>query len=251
MKTIFYCLLLGLGLSACSQKQSTRSKTINLAQTAIQQSLEAPNDSLSLYYINQVCSQIQKEEDAQPNPEYWGGILYHMPFFVEVIQRVKPSHPRVFMDVGSGNGEKLFASLCLGFKQAIGIEYNPDLVKMSRQNFPRLHKQQQIKTYEGDALTIDATLFHQADLLYFYSPIKNTHKMAQLLERAILHMKDGAVVLEVNAHYTQALQQLSHLAFPDLQGGWLAIKKEQGSYFVAQTFYNQGADWLPLRPKSK
>jgi len=243
--------LLGLALIRCSQKQSTISKDVHQVQTAIRNSRQATNDSTRLHYINQVCNQLQKEEEAQPNPDYWGGILYHMPLFVEVIQRVKPNHSRVFMDIGSGNGEKLFASLCLGFEQAIGIEYNPDLVKMSQQNFPLLHKQQSVKTYQGDALTIDATLFCQADLIYLYSPIKNAQKMTQLLEKVIRHMKDGAIILEVNAYYTTVLQRMSHLEFPALQGGWLAIKKDKGKYFVAQTFYNQGAHWLPLYPKSK
>ncbi|HAS45391.1 MAG TPA: hypothetical protein DCS93_33210 [Microscillaceae bacterium] len=249
MKMIFYYLLPGLALLGCSQKQATTSKSIHLTQAAIHDSRQAANDSIRLYYISQVCTQLQKEEEAQPNPDYWGGILYDLPLFLDVIQRIKPNHLGVFMDVGSGNGEKLFASLCLGFEQAIGIEYNPDLVKMSQQNFPRLHQQQTLITHQGDALSIDAALFHQADLIYLYSPIKDTQKMAQLLERVIRHMKDGATILEVNAYYTTTLQQISHLKFPTLYGGWLAIKKEGGKYFVAQTFYSQGANWLPLTVK--
>ena len=242
MKTFFYLAIIATLLSSCKQ---TKQK-VNWVQASIQKSRQAPNDSTRLYHINQVCTRIQKEEDQQPNPEYWGGILYNMAFFVDVMQRVKSPHHQVFMDVGSGNGEKLFGALCLGFKQAIGIEYNPALVKMSQQNFPALHQQHIIKTYEGDALKIEGSSFKQADFIYLYSPIKNTDKMARLLERVVVNMKDGTTLLEVNAFYMDAWKKLSHLRLPVLQGGWLAIKKEKGQYFLAQTFYESGAAWQPL-----
>ncbi len=251
MKTIFYCLWMIGCLSNCIQKRPIQSKSETWAETVIQSCIQTSTNSVCLPYIEQLCAHLQKDEDNQPNPEYWGGVAYHMPFFIEAIQRIKPSKAQVFLDVGSGNGEKLFASLCLGFEQAIGIEYNPELVKMSQQNFPQLHQKQKLHTYQGDALTIDPRLFGKADFIYLYSPIKNDRKMAQLLERVMCHMKNGAIILEVNAYYCKALQQVSHLAFPKLQDGWLAIKKEARKYFVAQTFYNQGAEWLPLTPKSK
>jgi 16S rRNA G966 N2-methylase RsmD len=181
------------------------------------------------------------------NQEYWGGILYDLQRFIENITLLKQADNKVFMDVGSGNGEKLYASLCLGFEKAIGIEYSPDLVKIAKESLQDFEQSGQIQTILGDALEIKPEIYAQADFIYLYSPIKDNELMAKLTYQIMQGMKNGARLLEVRFVYCNELAKISGLDIPQM-AGLFALKKENKQFYYAE--YDQyQTKWVVLPSK--
>ena len=72
-----------------------------------------------------------------------------------------------FVDLGSGKGRMLILAAELGFRQAIGVEFAPELVEIARANAAKLDLQQ-VSTWPGDAAEY---AFPEGDLvLYMYNP---------------------------------------------------------------------------------
>lgn len=197
-----------------------------------------------------LISAISQKADNQINSldtSYWGGILYRMKPFVEVVQKLKePQHTR-FIDVGSGNGEKLYAALCLGFAQSEGLEYDSTLVNISQRHWHTMIERQKMKIKLGNALTIAPNYYQQFDFIYLYSPIRKHVPMARLFYTLMQQLKEGGVLLEVRMVYADALRKISGYDIPHLMGTF-AIKKQGGKLYYVR-YSDTTKDWLLLKKK--
>ncbi|TAE12364.1 MAG: class I SAM-dependent methyltransferase [Bacteroidetes bacterium] len=191
-------------------------------------------------------------EEKSATPAYWAAHRYNLSKFVETVT-INREGQTTFMDIGSGNGEKLFGALCLGFQKAYGLEYSPQSVQTSK----RLLKQfaPEIDIRQGDALTVEASFFQKADFIYMYSPIKDNKLMASLFKRVLENLQEGGVLLEVRFVYGEELNNILPYSLPTVRG-WLAIKKEAGKFFyknIAENAYGytliDGRAWQELKAK--
>jgi len=170
---------------------------------------------------------------SEGNSDYWGGILYDMESYVSIVKRLKSEHHQTFMDIGSGNGEKIYAALCLGFQKGFGLEYAPELVEISKNFLAPYTADSTIKIQLGDALQIEGGYYAQADFLYMYSPIKSHETMAVLYERVMKNMKNGAILLEVRFVYAKEIKERTKLNFPAFSGVF-AIEKINNQFYYLQ-----------------
>jgi len=184
--------------------------------------------------------------------EFWAAIRYNLGRFVETVMLIRESNQKTFMDIGSGNGEKLFTALCIGFDKAYGLEYSQESFDESKENLKNFTKE--IELIKGDALEIEGSFYQKADFLYMYSPIKDDELAAKLFKRVIDNMKDGAILLEVRCVYISELRRLTKLNFPALRS-WLAVKKQDGKFFyknVLDNSYNytnsDTKKWIEVTP---
>lgn len=180
--------------------------------------------------ISAICGS-QKNYLKEKDNKYWLGALYRMEDFTEKIHYLKKSNHRSFIDIGSGNGEKTYAALCLGFENSFGLEYSDSLVQLSRSFLAPFLQKKISKIYHQDALKTSPGFYGQFDFLYLYSPIKNEDTMATLFYRLMLEMKENAILLEVRMVYRESLQKISGLGIPNLQD--LALTKKEGKFYYA------------------
>ncbi|EAY24213.1 class I SAM-dependent methyltransferase [Microscilla marina] len=199
-----------------------------------------------LRLISAVCQKAGNRINSL-DTSYWGGILYRMKPFVELIQVLKEPQHHTFVDVGSGNGEKLYAALCLGFDHSEGLEYDSTLVSMSRHYWQPMIKRQKMSIRWGNALTIAANYYQQFDFIYLYSPIRKHVPMARLFYTLMQQLKEGGVLLEVRMVYAQALRKVSGYDIPNLMGTF-ALKKQGGRLYYVR-YSNTTKDWILLEKK--
>ncbi|TAF67008.1 MAG: class I SAM-dependent methyltransferase [Cytophagales bacterium] len=190
--------------------------------------------------------------DKPAKEEFWAAIRYNLVNFVQVVATVREDTHKTFMDIGSGNGEKLFAAYCLGFDKAYGLEYSKESFEASQKNLANF--KDVIEIVQADALKIDKSFFQKADFLYLYSPIKDNELMATLFKRAMDNMKEGAVLLEVRMVYVNELRKVSKLKFPLIKS-WVAVKKKEGKFYYKNILDNRysynnkdSKDWTLLEP---
>ena len=130
-KLLLYSLLACLCLSCERTESPTEIKTKFLAKTTLQipnEVLQKQMDSLKVSLLD-VYNYCQKSQDVsykskfitciygkvdnylqEEKPEYEQGILYDLNKFNEVLRNFKEDKHTSFLDVGSGNGEKIYAS---------------------------------------------------------------------------------------------------------------------------------------------
>lgn len=277
MKKIKIALLIFLFISACSsatQEQSTQEMAIPHEKIQLlneiqlyqhEQILKSQLDSANIspediVHFCQVSFDIERKTALihairseipnnlqEINQEYWAGILYDLKRFIENVSLLKQADNKVFMDVGSGNGEKLYAALCLGFEKAIGIEYSPDLVKIAKESLQNFEQSGQIQIILSDAFEVKPEIYAQADFIYLYSPIKDNDLMAKLTYQIMQSMKNGAKLLEVRFVYRNELANISKLEIPEM-AGLFALKKENKKFYYAEYDPHQ-TKWVALPSK--
>ncbi len=185
-------------------------------------------------YKNKVITCIYGKVDnylQEEKPEYEQGILYDLNKFNAVLMNFKAPQHKTFLDVGSGNGEKLYASLCWGFTKSVGLEYSKKLVQISQNALQEFIQQKQIDIIHADALKIQPEIYQEIDVVYLFSPIKDNKIMAQLTEKILKNMKEGALLLEMRFGYHKELSKSMGLNFPKLTD--IVLKKQQGKYYYA------------------
>lgn len=136
------------------------------------------------------------------------------------------------MDVGSGNGEKPFAALCLGSEKSYGVEYSGRLVEISKQFLGTLAEKKKVQIIGQDALEVDDSVYQQVDFIYMYSPIKDHELMASLFYKIMQTMQEGDILVEVRMVYRPQLSEISGWEIPELSS--LILKKEQGKFYYAR-----------------
>jgi 16S rRNA G966 N2-methylase RsmD len=181
----------------------------------------------------------------EENPNYWLAIMYNLDRFAENILTFKEKKHQSFIDIGSGNGEKPYAALCLGFEKAYGLEYSDSLVKISRQSLQSFVKRQQMEIIHADALKINPQLYQSIDFIYMYSPIKDHQLQAKLCAQVMENMHEGAILLEMRMVYRQELQAITGYQIPELMD--LAIQKIGGKFYYARHFIGGKKEWYELK----
>jgi hypothetical protein len=184
-----------------------------------------------------------KNQLEEAKKGFWGSIRYNMDSFTGVVASLKERQHKTFMDIGSGNGEKLYASLCLGFENAQGLEYSKESKDLSEAFLKDFIAQKKVQITQGDALEIDGKFFSQADFAYMYSPMKDNEAMATLFKRVMDNMKEGAIFLEVRNVYYKQLRDKIGYQVPQHKG-WFAIKKEGGKFLYRTSLEND--EWNEL-----
>lgn len=185
----------------------------------------------------------------EENKDYWGDIHLDRPFFMETVSFIKEAQIKTFMDVGSGNGEKLFAASCLGFEKIYGLEYSDTLYQLSQNYLQEFIEKEEVEITLDDALTIEKSFYQKADLIYMYCPIKDYQTMAQLYWRILQSMKVGTILLEVRAVYYQELKKISQLKVPKVEVPdmeYLAIRKITDKQFEYLKIKDGQKEWIPL-----
>ncbi|MCU0447087.1 MAG: class I SAM-dependent methyltransferase [Microscillaceae bacterium] len=184
-----------------------------------------------------------KNQLEEAKKGFWGSIRYNMDSFLGVVSMLKERQHKTFMDIGSGNGEKLYAALCLGFENVKGLEYSKESKELSEAFLKDFISNKKAEIIQGDALEIDGQYFAQADFAYMYSPMKDNEAMATLFKRVMDNMKEGAVFLEVRNVYYKQLREKIGYQVPQHKG-WFAVKKEGGKFFYRTSLENE--EWNEL-----
>lgn len=180
----------------------------------------------------------------EENPKYWLAIMYNLERFTELINTFKEPDYQTFIDIGSGNGEKPYAALCLGFQKAYGLEYSKKLVNLSQNFLKPFMQENKAEIIAGDALQVDGKIYQKIDFIYMYSPIKDNQKMAELCHKVMQNMHEGAILMEMRLVYGRELSQISGLAIPQQMD--IVLKKQQGKFYYAQ--YHKGEkEWREVK----
>ena len=201
------------------------------------------NANQNIGLIQVACASMENNLEEQ-NHDYWAGILYDLKRFYEHLSLLKSEQNQVFIDVGSGNGEKLFASLCLGFKRAIGIEYSDSLVAIANRNLHLFIVQKQVQNHHADAFQVAPTIYQEADFIYLYSPIKDNLAMAKLTQKILQEMKEGTILLEVRFVYGEELKTLMRWDLPTF-AGTVVFKKQDTRFYFAE-YDNHQTVWKQI-----
>ncbi len=190
-----------------------------------------------------VCQKIDNYTNENKT-EYWSSIMFDLERFGEYIEVVRTPEHKSFMDVGSANGEKLYAALCLGFEKVYGIEYSPELLEISHDFLESYKNEGKVALRLADALAVEGEYYAQADLIYMYSPIKDHAPMAKLYHKIFQNMRNGAILIEVRMVYSKELRQISQLDFPNMMG--LFAVRRQGNHYEYLTYDSYRKNWHKL-----
>ncbi len=99
-----------------------------------------------------------------------------------------PKSDDAAFDFGCGKGAPMVAFLDYGFERVGGVEYNPKLVDVARDNLRRLSiSETEAKLYSGDASDLSVEL-DEYNWFYFYYPFHG-----QVMERVIDNIRDSYV----------------------------------------------------------
>jgi hypothetical protein len=203
---------------------------------------EIGDNSTKAKFIKYITTAAKNQlEEAKKG--FWGAIRYNMDSFVGVISILKEKQHKTFMDIGSGNGEKLYASLCLGFEEAKGLEYSADSKALSEAFLKDFIADKKVEITQGDALEITDKYFSLADFAYMYSPMKDNEAMATLFKRVMDSLREGCVFLEVRNVYYRELKAKTGYRIPQHKG-WFAVKKQDNKYYYKTSL--EYDDWQIL-----
>jgi 16S rRNA G966 N2-methylase RsmD len=241
--------MLWVGLGQCtspSKTANTAKELENLTPVEVYQlCLETTDTTKKIEWATRVCQKMKNHIQIH-DEQHWGGILYDLPRFAEHIVLCKEPTHTSFLDIGAGNGEKLFMALCLGFEKVYGIEYDSTLVKISQENLKNLDEKITLK--QADALQVSPSFYAKPDFIYMYSPIKDATKMAELYALVMQNMREGAILLEVRMVYLAELRQKTKLAFPELAGHFILKKQMENFYYL--TYQGQEKQWKKILPQN-
>ncbi len=226
------------------EKLTTRLDSANLNHRQIYDFCQKISDSNVKMLLATAVYQKIDNYTNENKVEYWASILFDLERFGEYIEVVRTPEQRSFMDVGSANGEKLYAALCLGFEKVYGIEYAPELIEISHDFLKPYKNEGKVSLRLADALAVEGEYYAQADLIYMYSPIKDHLPMAKLYHKILQNMRNGAVLIEVRMVYSKELREISQLNFPDMMG--LFAVRRQGNDYEYLTYDSYRKNWHKL-----
>ena len=114
------------------------------------------------------------------------------------LRKQRPLH---FLDVGSGGGTKVLAATTC-FDICDGLEYETGPA-VTGGRLLELLAPGQCKLIHGDAL--DFSDYGKYDVIYFYRPLRERKKMAEMEERIFTQARPGTVILAVGGLVSQDL----------------------------------------------
>ncbi|HAI74767.1 MAG TPA: hypothetical protein DCM08_00840 [Microscillaceae bacterium] len=219
-----------------------------LDKMAVYEQLRKIDDPLMrARFIKAVYLTAKNNNQKAAKDEFWADIRYDIYDFMRLMQKLRESNSKTFLDIGCGSGQKLYAALCMGFEKVVGIEYSEESYGYAIDFLAPFIKNNLVEITKGDALKIEDEFYSKADFLYTYSPMKDDKLMAQLFQRVMKNMKNGAIFLEVRMVYVDELRELTGYKVP-YERGFFAIKKIDGEFFFKNPVYDD--DWEKL-PKLK
>ncbi|MCU0446399.1 MAG: class I SAM-dependent methyltransferase [Microscillaceae bacterium] len=210
---------------------------------------ELDTQKMGAYEVYQLCKQRNFEFSittrfvraiyAEPNREYdrkhkleW--YLSRLPLveFAQMLYYFKEPQHRSFMDVGSGNGDKLYTALCMGFDKSYGVEYEQKLHETAEKALKPMSDKGLTEISQGDATKLPDAYFQKADFLYMYCPlVLNKPEQAKLLHRILKNMRDNTMLYEAGFLYAKEFKKLNPIEVEDGYRGFLAVKREKGKYY--------------------
>lgn len=104
---------------------------------------------------------------------------------------LKKQRPLRFLDVGCGGGTKVLAAATC-FDLCDGLEYEKNVV-VTGQQFIQILSPERCKLMQGDAL--EFSRYGDYDVIFFYKPLVDDNKMAEMEERIFAQAKPGTVLL--------------------------------------------------------
>ncbi len=173
----------------------------------------------------------KRYKDKYPKTEWF---LERLPLveFAQILYYHKEPHHRTFMDVGSGNGDKLLMAMCQGFSGAYGVEYEEKLHLSAKEALPEMVKKELIEIQHGDATKLPASYFQKADFLYMFCPlVLDKPRQAVLLMNILENMRDNTIVYEAGFMYAKEFNLLFNTPIGNDYRGFFAVKKENGKYY--------------------
>ncbi|MCS6821773.1 MAG: class I SAM-dependent methyltransferase [Microscillaceae bacterium] len=254
---IFFLVFVGYFFSSCDNTPEKLKTSENLFATAKLLSDAGKTlkilkkDGLNEYDVYQQC--IKNDLDfslvarfvravyLEPNNNYqkkypqteW--YLERLPLteFLQILFFYKEDYHKTFMDIGSGNGDKLYAAMCVGFDKAFGIEYEKKLHEVAVEALPNMVAKKKIELRLGDATKMDKSYYQQADFIYMYCPlILFKEKQAELTYNLLKNMRNNTLIYEAGFVYAEYLKKyVTNLNIQDGYKGAIAFKKENDKYF--------------------
>jgi len=155
--------------------------------------------------LNELYSGIdgfQISKDAiQKSPTFYAGMIYDEmtdDSFYEILSKVNLPEGKVFIDLGSGVGKKVFlASLCFGFSPSIGLELVPDLYTASQKVLSR-YRQNPVKSGELNFIHTDYNDYDLSSGDVLFLSLTKAAMVIELTEN-LLHklkcLKPGTIVI--------------------------------------------------------
>ncbi|TAF63327.1 MAG: class I SAM-dependent methyltransferase [Cytophagales bacterium] len=168
--------------------------------------------------------------------------------FLQILFYYKQDYHKTFMDIGSGNGDKLYAAVCMGFEKAYGVEYEQKLHEVAQEALPNMVAQKRIEIQQGDATKLKPEYFNQADFIYMYCPlVLFKEKQAELAYSLIKNMRNNTLIYEAGFVYVPHLKKYINLPVEDGYRGMAAFKKENNKYYI-KTFISHWEEFSLQKP---
>jgi SAM-dependent methyltransferase len=156
---------------------------------------------------------------------------------VELWRETSPAHPMsryIFVDIGAGKGRAILAASELGFRQAIGIELNPEMADIAQRNIdhwttthaadPTALRHAPIRLLEQDALEFEFP--HSPCLAFLFHPFEAPlmRKLLTRMESQFASRPGDLDILYVNAECASTFDR--NAAFRKLWFGKVAMSPE-------------------------
>ncbi len=173
----------------------------------------------------------KRYKEKHPETEWF---LERLPLteFAQILYYYKEPHHKTFMDVGSGNGDKLLMAMCYGFSGAYGVEYEKKLHDSAEDALKEMTKKKLIEIQHGDATKLPVSYFQQADFLYMFCPlVLDKMRQAELMMGIVENMREGTLVYEAGFMYAKEFNYLFDMPVENGYRGFFAVKKEKGKYY--------------------
>ena len=141
--------------------------------------------------VANVAAQAQTTQTYEPTPGQAGKDVVWVPTPQELVEKMldmaKVTPQDVVMDLGSGDGRNIIAAAKRG-AQAIGVEYNPDMVALSRRRAKEAGVSDRATFVEGDMFEADVS---KATVLALFLLPTNLDKLAP----KFLNLKPGTRIV--------------------------------------------------------
>ncbi len=162
----------------------------------------------------------------------WQLSRYSLVEFGQLVYLYKTDKHKTFMDIGSGNGDKVYLASLMGFDKAIGIEYEPKLFEVSMMALKPMVEAGLIRLTQGDATKMEDSFYQQADFVYLYCPlVLNLPEQAKLTYRLLKNLPEGGFLYEAGFFYAQEINPLLGTNLPNGYRGFWMVKKENGKFY--------------------
>lgn len=159
-----------------------------------------------------------------------------------------------FLDIGCGGGTTLIAASWF-FDQCDGIDFDPGYIEAAERSL-KIAGAERCRAMEADGLTFED--YGTYDVIYFYRPIQDAKKLAQLEERVFSQARPGTIVLapffgnlgpRPDIPYDPVHACIFITGLPIAEAKALAVEAEHTDNFLVQRPRDLNFDtgfWTPL-----